>query len=636
MEAPRTDESRFRRLVETASVGINIGDFDGGLNYMNPSLLKLLGYSAEEVEAGLVRWSDLTPSDCAQADARAMQQLLRHGTCEPYEKAYIARDGRRIPLLFGASLIPNATGTSTEVACFITDLTELKQTDEALRWSEEQYRLILQSTRDCIKVLDLDGRLLSLNKEGQQQLGIEDFDSVRNKCWLDFWEGAHRDAAQLAFRDALAGGEGRFEGHFPKNSGESTWWDVAVTPLRDPAGRIVRLLSVSRDITARKSAKLALERTKAEVQGQWAELESIYKSAPVGLSLFTPDDFRYLRVNDVLSTILGCSPEDVLGRTISEVIPAIAPIVEPLFREVAKGASVKNFQLEGELPSQPGVHRYWNVNYSPVLAPDDSVRAISAVVQEITSQKRAERALIQAEKLAAVGRLASSISHEINNPLEAVTNLLYLSLQGEMADNVRGYLEMAQAEVRRVSEIATQTLRFHKQSTRANSVVISSLMDSVLTLYAGRLSNFAIRLERRYQDRDPIHCFEGELRQVFNNLIGNAIDAMHGGGRLVIRTAPAYEAQSGRPGVRVVVADTGHGMDRQTQQNLFQAFYTTKGLTGTGLGLWISKDILDRHKATIRLRTRQHASKAGTVFSLFLPSVCGDWQANNRLHPSMM
>ena len=273
-----------------------------------------------------------------------------------------------------------------------------------------------------------------------------------------------------------------------------------------------------------------------------------------------------------------------------------------------------------------------------VLWPDDSIhwsigkgRAVSSaangkaarivgVVFDITERKLAEKALLQSEKLAAVGRLASSIAHEINNPLEAVTNLIYLArdIPG-LVPEVRNYLDTADHELRRISAITSQTLRFHKQATNPTHCTGKALFHETLSVYQGRMVNARVLVEERHRSDLGVLCFEGEIRQVLSNLIANAIDAMPRGGRLLLRTRQATEPRSGQKGITLSVADTGVGMSSAVQSKVFEAFYSTKGLGGTGLGLWVSKEIMDRHSGTLRVRSSQADGASGTVFTLFLP-----------------
>lgn len=233
---------------------------------------------------------------------------------------------------------------------------------------------------------------------------------------------------------------------------------------------------------------------------------------------------------------------------------------------------------------------------------------------------RATATLIQSEKLAAVGRLAASISHEINNPLESMTNLLYLLRQdAALSDSSLVYLDLADQELQRAAHITKQSLGFHRQSTRPVSITAEDLLAPLLAIYDRRIKNSSIELHTEFLDQKPIVCYENDMRQVFSNLIGNAIDAMRTGGRLRIRARS--ENTRGVDGLSILIGDTGHGMDREVLKRVFEAFYTTKGNNGTGLGLWISAGIVAKHGGTLRVRSSVQPGRRGTVFKLFMPAV---------------
>lgn len=246
---------------------------------------------------------------------------------------------------------------------------------------------------------------------------------------------------------------------------------------------------------------------------------------------------------------------------------------------------------------------------------------VRRIMQE---RDQAAVAMVQSEKLAAVGRLASSIAHEINNPLEALTNLLYL-IRGEteLSQTGRDYLDTADRELARVSQIASQTLRFHRQSTSPTLVRPEALLNEVLDVYKSRLSNAYVTVSREYQPDVHVTCYEGDIRQVLSNLIGNAIDVMRSGGHLRLRTRQARWWATGQPGVMFTVADEGPGMSESTQERIFDAFYSTKGINGTGLGLWISKRIVHKHQGHLLVRSRT-GTVHGTVFRLWLPFLLAD------------
>jgi PAS domain S-box-containing protein len=247
-------------------------------------------------------------------------------------------------------------------------------------------------------------------------------------------------------------------------------------------------------------------------------------------------------------------------------------------------------------------------------------RQIAAFVADLSEQKRSHEVLRRTEKLAAAGRLAASIAHEINNPLEAVTNCLYLMSQMPLHESAKQFLDLAQRELDRVVHITTQTLRFYRQSTRPIETDIHELFETVIALYEGRLRSHSITVERRYGKIPLIVAYDGEIRQVLSNLVGNAVDAMaqQDNGRVIVRTALAHDWKTNREGVTITLADTGSGMDEITTAHLFEPFFSTKGVTGTGLGLWVSLGIVHKHNGKISLRSRTGAC-GGTVFRVFLP-----------------
>jgi signal transduction histidine kinase len=233
------------------------------------------------------------------------------------------------------------------------------------------------------------------------------------------------------------------------------------------------------------------------------------------------------------------------------------------------------------------------------------------ITTDITQRRLAEEALRLSEKLAATGRLAASIAHEINNPLAAVTNLLYLMRNGYN----REYLNMAEQEIARISHIVKQTLNFYRASPSPVQVNLAGLMDEVVDVFRAKIRARDLSIVTQYKCNDVINGVSNELSQAFGNLIGNALDAMQPGGTLRLRTAFCNR------GLRVTVADNGSGIPPGDLGKIFQPFFTSNKEGGTGLGLWLAKEIVDKHGGAIRVRSNT-GSRHGTVFMIWLPVLC--------------
>jgi signal transduction histidine kinase len=361
-----------------------------------------------------------------------------------------------------------------------------------------------------------------------------------------------------------------------------------------------------------------------------ALLDSMLANAPIGFAFFDRR-LRFVRVNHFFAKMNDLPVSRHLGRTVLEIFrEEPGALLEQSIHEVFEhGQAVQDLELSADSAEGSSQARSWLANVYPVRTDTQSVRWVGVILVETTERQRSEDALRKSEKLAAAGRLAASIAHEINNPLEAITNLLYLIRRGELDKESAKYVELAQHEVARVSEITQQTLRFYRQSTLPVLSNVGELLDSVLTLHQGRAVSLQIEVVRRYEEGVRLFCFAGELRQLFANLIGNAIDAMlpvggtPGGGLLLLRVRRARSPLDPETrGVRVTVADTGAGMSPDVRRRIFEPFFTTKEATGTGLGLWVSAEIIGKHEGVIQVRSRVRGKdgKGGTVFSVFFPS----------------
>jgi signal transduction histidine kinase len=436
------------------------------------------------------------------------------------------------------------------------------------------------------------------------------------ECWPEIWPIIGPQIEAVMMRGEASWHDNQLVPIYRNGKFEDVYWTYGYSPVRNSNGKICGTLVVCTETT-----EIVLARHQSQLDKE--RLADLFQQAPAFFAVLHGPEHIFEMVNPPYQTLIG--QRDLLGRTVREAVPEAAEqgfiaLLDEAYRTgqpfVGRGTPI---QL-ARGASQPLEVRYLDFVYQPRREQDGSVSGIILLGVDVTESKRAEQVLLQSEKLNAVGRLASSIAHEINNPLEAVTNLLYLAQRSAVSPTAQHYLEAAEVELQRVSAIANQTLRFHRQSTNLRPATAEDLIGGILPLYQGRLTNSRVTIERRDRTHRPFMCFEGEIRQVLSNLIGNAIDAMNpAGGRLLIRSREATDWTTGRKGVALTVADSGPGMSSHTLSRIFEPFFTTKDTSGTGLGLWISREIVDRHCGVLKVRSSQSAPRCGTVFALFLP-----------------
>jgi PAS domain S-box-containing protein len=260
---------------------------------------------------------------------------------------------------------------------------------------------------------------------------------------------------------------------------------------------------------------------------------------------------------------------------------------------------------------------------------DGRVARVVGVLADVTLRKQSEEAMLKAEKLAVAGRLAASVAHEINNPLEAVANLLYLISITDAAETSQKYAHQAMNELMRVSMITQQTLKFHRQTGSPKLTMLSETIEAVLALFRSKCMASQIDVDLIVEDERPVPCMASEMQQIFANLVTNSMEAMPRGGKLSIRVRPSRDWRDWRSeesringlaeGMRVTFCDSGVGMDRATLHRIFEPFFTTKAETGTGLGMWVVSQLVERHRGQVRVWSSSRLDHSGTAISIFLP-----------------
>jgi signal transduction histidine kinase len=375
----------------------------------------------------------------------------------------------------------------------------------------------------------------------------------------------------------------------------------------------------ARELLARVEAQLKMSRLRKKLLQQEAALTREIQRArefawetlehlPDAFCTFDRD-FRVSYLNPAGAQLSAASNGPKVGEVIWDAYPVLmgTPVEANLRRCMEERVSM---EFEQYFPGD-GAESWFHFQVYP--QPSDG---LVLYVRNATAARLTEQALRRAEQLAAAGRLAASIAHEINNPLEALTNLLFLvKLDDSIGGNTRNLLEVADRELQRLSHITARSLKFYRQRTAASLTSIEDLMDSVLFFHETEMRMRGIELQRRYRPSPQAVCLAGEIQQVLTNLLSNAIQATEERGRVVVGVRPGTD-RNGVEQLLITVADDGAGMSQFMLDRLFHPFVTTKGESGTGLGLWVSKGILDKHNASIRVRSRLGL---GTAFLIFLP-----------------
>jgi len=321
--------------------------------------------------------------------------------------------------------------------------------------------------------------------------------------------------------------------------------------------------------------------------------------------------------NTAAHRMYGYTAEEIVGQSILRLIPEELQFEEDeILRKLKAGQRLEHY--ETVRVTKAGKRLEVSLTISPVKDSTGRVIGSSKIVRDITGRKQMERSLIQSEKLAAAGRMAATVAHEINNPLEAVLNLIFLARGSCDRDSeTHEYLEAAEKELERVSHIARQTLGFYRDTGTPVDVMVDELLKNVLAVYRSKLASKNIPVKYRFDSQRRLTASRGELLQVFSNIIANAIDALQPGGALEVETKEVADA--GTAGIQIVIRDEGSGIEAEHLSRIFEPFFTTKEQHGTGIGLWVAKQLVDKRGGRIQITSRTKAGDSGTEVSIFLP-----------------
>jgi PAS domain S-box-containing protein len=501
---------------------------------------------------------------------------------------------------------------------------------EQIRRSEARYRLIVENQTEFVVKWRPDCTRTFVNESYCRYFGVREEECL-GTSFLPLVAPEFRDLVLRKIHSLTPDHPEATDEHrsFVAGGGQR-WQEWNDRGIFDAAGRLVELISTGRDVTDRKEAERKLAEASRENEEILALLDTLLAQAPVGIGIVDLD-YRYIRCNDALAEMNGLPAADHIGKRVADVVPALWPKIEELYRSVLADGPVVNLELVGETAAHPQKVRVWLANCYPIRVREKTL-GLGIIVSEITKLSELEAQLRQSQKMDAVGQLAGGVAHDFNNILTVINSRSDLLLADTTLDEAtRNGLEAIRDAADRAAQLTRQLLAVSRQTMLEMKVLDLNHQIGEAEKMVRRLIGEDVKLAVRADvGLDRIRADSGQIHQVLLNLILNARDAMPRGGELTIETANVDSetapslSSTDRPGrlVRLMVGDTGCGMAPEIQSRIFEPFYTTKAPgKGTGLGLSVVHGIVQQSGGRIEVDS---APGRGSVFNVFFPAIAED------------
>ena len=668
-------ESREWLRVTLASIGdaVMTADIHGRVTFLNPVAGALTGWQPKEAQGQPIQNVFRIINEQTRVAAEdIITRVLQEGHVVELANhtALVTKDGREVPIEDSAAPITDASGNLAGAVLVFHDVTEKRRKEEQLRRLNRTLKALNNSNQALLHATEEPALLEQVCKivtedcgHAMVWIGFAEEDegkSVRPVAYSGFEEG-YLETLGITWADtergrgptgtAIRSGQPRSCRNMLTDPEFEPWRAEAlkrgyasslVLPLmeggkvfgaitiysRQPDAfsedEVELLLELAADLAYGVSTlriRAAREQAVRELQRAERELIEAQRLAHVGswywdanTDITTGSD-EFLRIYGLDSTAQQPAFKEKRGR----LYPAgdWERLNAAMQRTLQTGVG---YELDVEA-IRDGAKIWITTRSEAVRNADGQIVGLRGTVQDLTERKQAEEALLRSEKLASVGRMAASIAHEINNPLAAVMNTIFLAqTNADEPESVRLYLDTADDELKRIAHITRQTLGFYRDSSAPTLVSVHSVLDSAVDLLRGKIRVKGATIEKQYDGDLQVMAVPGELRQIFSNLLANSLDAMGEQGTIKLRVSGSTCVNSNQPRIRITVADDGTGIDAATLPHIFEPLFTTKEATGSGLGLWVSKQLVEKQGGFIRVRSSPNGARRGTVFSIFLPA----------------
>ncbi len=607
-EALRESEARYRRIFDQALTGNYVTTPGGQILACNGAFARILGFDSVE-DALAARAYNLYPD--AESRQRLLDRLREHGQLDHFETELRRRDGAPIQVLENVIAIRDASGGIVEMQGSILDITERKQTEEALRTKTQELDRYFSASPDLLCIADTQGFFRRLNPEWEKALGWA-LDELEGRRFLDFVHPDDLESTLEALSQLVAQRDlPRFVNRYRRKDGTYRWLEWRSYPKGD------LIYAVARDITERKRDEDTLRKLTRAVEQSPA------------LIMITDATGRIEYVNPKFTEATGFTPEEAIGQTARILKSGKTPleVYQELWRTLLAGR-----EWSGEIlnRTKKGDLRWFSARISPLRGPDDAITHFIAVQQDISEKRSLEQQLRQSQKMEAVGRLAGGVAHDFNNLLGVILGYAELLLRGaDPSDATTRRVDQIYKAAERAAGLTRQLLAFsRKQVLEPKVVSLNAIVEDTEKLLRRLMGEDVEMIVSREPRLDLVKADPGQIGQVLINLAVNARDAMPQGGHLVIETAnvvldeayaQCHAGVSAGPHVLVAVSDTGVGMDPETRSRVFEPFFTTKPQgKGTGLGLSTVYGIVQQSSGHVTVYSELGT---GSTFKVYLPRV---------------